>query len=355
MYIKRLTVVNFKNHSQRDFSFTKKINCFAGSNGAGKTNILDALYYLSFTKSFLNQFDIQSIKNGEEFFSVRGVYQINNIEETFLCTFQKDKNKKSFKRNDKEYDKLSSHIGFIPAVLIYPQDVKLIYDSSAERRKFLDGAVSQYDTAYLSAFQKYNKALLQRNFLLKSFATSGKFDFSSLELYNISLVKYGNMIYKARTEFIKDFIPEFEKYYSLISGGGESVKLCYNSVLNQDDFESILSKNLERDRFLQYTSTGVHKDDLIFEIDSMPIKNAGSQGQQKSFLAALKFALFFFLKNKDRTPILLLDDIFDKLDNMRVKRIADMISGNDFTQVFITHTDSEQIEKIFSDVEIFSL
>ncbi|MBQ3655310.1 MAG: DNA replication/repair protein RecF [Bacteroidales bacterium] len=346
MRVKKLNIVNFKNHSQREFSFTKKINCFVGKNGVGKTNVLDALYYLSFSKSFINSADNQNIKNGEDFFSLRGVYEVNEMEENILLSFDKNKGK-TLKRNDKEYDKISSHIGLLPLIIVSPQDIKLLFDGSAERRKFLDSALSQFDGGHLIALQNYNRALLQRNKILKT--TPDKI---LLEMWEKHLISNGEILYENRKKFIADFLPEFEKYYSKISSGAsETPSLKYSSQLDNEKMEILLDKNFQRDCIMQYTTSGVHKDDLVFSIGDLSLKNSGSQGQQKTFLTALKLAQYAFLHNKSgKKPVLLLDDIFDKLDPQRVSSIAKLILSDEiFGQIFITHTNPEDLKKILEN------
>lgn len=358
MILKRLNIVNFKNHETREFIFNKKISCFTGKNGIGKTNVLDALYYLSFSKSFINNADNQNIRNNEEFFTIRGVYEIDQMEENIVLSFSKSKGK-SLKRNDKEYEKISAHIGLIPLVIINPQDIKLIFDGSAERRKFVDAAISQYDKNYLIALQNYNRALLQRNKILKTSAQSPTFDYSFMQMWDKHIISNAKILYEGRKKFCEKFIPEFIKFYNIISSENETPKLEYYSQLDKDSMENLLTSNFERDKFLQHTSCGVHKDDLIFEISEMPLKNSGSQGQQKTFLAALKLAQFFHLKQSGKTPLLLLDDVFDKLDSQRVKNIVNLVlENNNFGQIFMTHTNKDDLNKIFDnsdDFEIFEL
>lgn len=346
MHIRKLNIVNFKNHAQREFVFGKKINCFVGNNGVGKTNILDALYYLSFSKSFINSTDSQNIRNDEEFFSLRGVYDVDDMDETILLTFSRNKGK-TLKRNDKEYEKISDHIGLLPLVIISPQDIRLIFDGSAERRKFLDSAISQFNNSHLVALQNYNRALLQRNKILKS----GFVDHILLEMWDEHLIKNGKLLYDNRMSFVNDFMGEFQKYYSLISGGSEVPTLRYQSQLSTYSMEQLLKDSLQKDIALQYTSAGAHKDDLVFEVSSMSLKNSGSQGQQKTFLTALKLAQYSFLGRIGKRPMLLLDDIFDKLDPTRVNAIVKMVLRDEtFSQIFITHTSPVDLERMLSEV-----
>ncbi|MCQ2252989.1 MAG: DNA replication and repair protein RecF [Bacteroidales bacterium] len=355
MQVRKLNIINFKNHGQREFAFGKKINCFVGSNGVGKTNILDALYYLSFSKSFINSTDSQNIRNDEEFFSLRGVYDVNGIDETILLSFSRQKGK-LMKRNDKEYDKISDHIGLLPLVIISPQDIRLIFDGSAERRKFLDSAISQFNNGHLVALQNYNRAILQRNKILKS----GLVDHILLEMWDQHLISNGKVLYENRKTFVDDFIGEFQKYYSLISSEREVPTLRYQSQLETNSMENILKESLQKDIALQYTSVGAHKDDLVFEVSGMSLKNSGSQGQQKTFLTALKLAQYSFLGRVGKRPILLLDDIFDKLDPSRVNAIVEMVlSDSTFGQIFITHTSPVDLERMLSkvtdDFEMFEI
>lgn len=349
MKIKRLTLVNFKNHQSREFEFNKKIVCITGSNGVGKTNILDALYYLSFSKSFINAADNLNILNGEEFFTVRGVYEIDGMDENIVLSFHRQKGK-TLKRNDKEYEKISDHIGLIPLVIISPQDIRLIFDGSSERRKFVDSAVAQNDSAFLAALQNYNRALMQRNKYLKSSDTV--FDPNMLQMWDMHLISNAKKLYEGRRAFIDAFTPEFQQYYKAISNGSETPDIKYFSQLENADMETLLRQSVDKDRILQYTSSGVHKDDLIFEINSLALKNCGSQGQQKTFLAALKLAQFIYLRQCGKSPILLLDDIFDKLDSARVKNIVNLILGSGFEQIFITHTSAEDMRNLFGGDDV---
>lgn len=344
MKIKRLTLVNFKNHQSREFEFNKKIVCITGSNGVGKTNILDALYYLSFSKSFINAADNLNILNGEEFFTVRGVYEIDGMDENIVLSFHRQKGK-TLKRNDKEYEKISDHIGLIPLVIISPQDIRLIFDGSSERRKFVDSAVAQNDSAFLAALQNYNRALMQRNKYLKS--ADKVFDPNMLQMWDMHLIPNAKKLYEGRRAFIDAFTPEFQQYYKAISNGSETPDIKYFSQLENADMETLLRQSVDKDRILQYTSSGVHKDDLIFEINSLALKNCGSQGQQKTFLAALKLAQFIYLRQCGKSPILLLDDIFDKLDSARVQNIVNLILGSGFEQIFITHTSTDDMRRLF--------
>ncbi|MDZ7740249.1 MAG: DNA replication/repair protein RecF [Bacteroidota bacterium] len=353
MYLSKLILSNFKNYSQSEMEFSEKINCFIGDNGAGKTNILDAVYYLSFCKSYFNPIDSQNIRHGEDFFAIHGNYLRNGDKKDRLSCIQKRNTRKQFKINKKEYERLADHIGLIPLVMISPYDRDLINEGSEARRKYIDGVIAQFDRAYLDDLLNYNKALAQRNVLLKKFAESGRFDHASLEIWDEQLVKYGHNIYGKRKAFLDEFIPIFQHYFEFISGGREQVSIRYDSQLHEEHLGTLLGSHRERDRILRYTSAGIHKDDLDFRIEDHPVKKFGSQGQQKSFVIAIKLAQFDFTREvKGFKPILLFDDIFDKLDDMRVEKIIKLVSQNSFGQVFITDTQRIRIEKLFERARI---
>ena len=350
MILQRLSLLNYKNFESRTFEFDPKINCFVGKNGVGKTNVLDAVYHLSFGKSYFNPITLQNIKHGADFFVVEGTYEKKDSIEKVVASAKKDK-KKMIKRNGKAYEKFSDHIGFLPLVIISPSDRDLIVEGSETRRKFVDGVISQGDAHYLKALIKYNKVLVQRNSLLRYFTANNTFNEDTLNIYDQQLVHYGSEIFEKRQNFLEAFQPIFlERHYS-ISNGQEVVALQYDSQLTENDFASLLRKNLPKDRLTQYTNVGIHKDDLRFEIDSHPIKKFGSQGQQKSFLIALKLAQFDFIKQQSQvTPILLLDDIFDKLDASRVGQIISLVDHENFGQLFISDTHPERTENVIKEV-----
>lgn len=344
MILKSLSLINYKNFDSKSFDFDSKINCFVGPNGIGKTNALDAIYHLSFGKSYFNPVASQNIKHNEDFFVVDGVYDKENREEKIIISLKKGQ-KKIIKRNGKAYDKFSDHIGFLPLVIISPADRDLIIEGSDTRRKFINSVISQSDKAYLTDLIKYQKLIAQRNALLKYFALNNTFNNESLEVYNEQLDRIGAIIFKKRDEFLKTFIPIFKSRYKWISNDNESVNLIYKSDLYNDGLKSLLEKSLKKDRALQYTSVGVHKDDLSFEIEDHSIKKFGSQGQQKSFLIALKLAQFDFVKAQSGVnPILVLDDIFDKLDDNRVSQIISLVEQENFGQIFISDTNPERTE-----------
>ncbi|MBC7440483.1 MAG: DNA replication and repair protein RecF [Flavobacterium sp.] len=346
MYLKKISLFNYKNFSEVSFDFDTKINCLVGKNGIGKTNILDAIYHLANGKSYFNPLAVQNIKHGEDFFVVDGEFEKNERVEQILCCLKKGQ-KKILKRNSKLYEKFSDHIGFIPLVIISPVDSNLIVEGSETRRKFIDNVISQLDNAYLQHLIKYQKIIIQRNALLKYFALNHVFENDTLSIYNLQLDSLGQAIFEKRKQFLANFIPIFNKYHHDITNGAETVQLVYQSDLFESDSLTLLEKNLPKDRALQYTSVGIHKDDLSFEIDNHPIKRFGSQGQQKSFLIALKLAQFDFVKKQSgEKPILLFDDIFDKLDEARVSKIIEMVNQEEFGQLFISDTHAERTENI---------
>lgn len=346
MYLNKISIVNFKNIESQTFDFQPKINCFVGNNGVGKTNILDAIYYLSFAKSYFNTVAIQNIKHDASFFIIEGDYLIDERTEKIVCSLKKGQ-KKILKRNDKTYEKFSEHVGQFPLVIISPADRDLVTEGSEARRKFMDGVISQQNKLYLNDLISYNKVLTQRNALLKYFAANRTFDALNLSVYDEQLSNFGARIYEVRKQFLEAFIPIFNQKYQLISGNFEQVNLLYKSQLENFKLKDLLKKNLEKDKILQFTTAGIHKDDLSFDIGSYPIKKFGSQGQQKSYLIALKLAQFEFIKQKSKvTPILLLDDIFDKLDENRVSQIIDLVNNEEFGQIFITDTHPERTENV---------
>lgn len=359
MILKSLSLLNYKNFESQSFEFNDRINCFVGNNGVGKTNVLDAIYHLSFGKSYFNPIASQNIKHHESFFVINGDYEKDGKTEKIAVSLKKGQ-KKVIKRNNKVYDRFSDHIGFLPLVIISPADRDLIIEGSTTRRKFIDSVISQSDKNYLNHLINYNKILVQRNSLLKYFALNNTFNADTLDIYNKQLDTYGQVIFEKREVFLETFIPIFKERYKAISNGNEPVNLIYNSDLNEDKLESLLKANINKDKALQYTSVGIHKDDLVFEIDNHPIKKFGSQGQQKSFLIALKLAQFDFIKAQSGVnPILLLDDIFDKLDENRVSQIIKLVDDKNFGQLFISDTHADRTENAVKQVhqsyEIFKL
>nr|WP_299341625.1 DNA replication and repair protein RecF [Allomuricauda sp.] len=360
MFLNRLSLVNYKNFDSLILEFDPVINCLVGNNGVGKTNILDAIYHLSYGKSYFNPVSTQNIRYNAEFFMVEGEFEKDERPEKIICSYKKGL-KKVIKRNGKAYEKFSDHIGFLPLVIISPADRDLIIEGSETRRKFIDGVISQSDRLYLQNLIKYNKVLSQRNSLLKYFSANQTFDADALAVYNEQLHTLGTGIHEKRKAFVQEFIPIFKEQYTHISDhAGEDIMLRYESQLEGDTLIRLLEASLEKDRALQYTSTGIHKDDLVFTIAEHPIKKFGSQGQQKTFLIALKLAQFHFIKKQAKTtPILLLDDIFDKLDENRVAQIVALVNNETFGQIFISDTHKDRTEKVVKSIhqsyKIFTL
>jgi DNA replication and repair protein RecF len=346
MYLKHLNILNYKNISQAEVAFCDGINCFVGSNGAGKTNLLDAVYYLSFCKSYFNSADSQNICHTEDFFVIQGNFDRNDSDEQIYVALKRNQ-KKQFKRNKKEYSKLSEHIGLLPLVMISPSDERLIVEGSDQRRKYIDSVVSQYDKSYLEMIIRYNRALMQRNVLLKK---SDKLTFSlisQLEVWDEQLIILGQKIFEKRTDFINQLVPVFKDFYEQISGGREDVDIVYTSHCQKGDVQEMLRQNREKDLILGYTTRGIHKDDLQFLLSSQAVKKEGSQGQKKSFLIALKLAQYEFLfLHNGFGPILLLDDVFDKLDEERGNRLIQLVARNRFRQIFITDTQKKRLAGI---------
>ncbi len=352
MHLHELSIINFKNYEEANITLSPEINVFVGNNGQGKTNMLDAIYYLSFCKSFLNPIDKQSIRIGEKFFLLNSSYLKADKKLDIRISVQIGQ-KKKVKRNKKEYEKLSEHIGELPAVVISPYDTNLIIEGSETRRKFIDSIISQYDRSYLDSLIRYNKVLQQRNALLKQFQELRIFDQESIEVWNAQLVNLGELIFEKRKAFLTEFIPVFQRYFDLISNQSEEISISYESQLSEGNFAEQLELAKRKDSAVGYSTVGIHKDDLVFLIHGQPIKKFGSQGQQKSFLIALKLAQFEMIRNLLKTkPILLLDDIFDKLDHERVKHLMKLVSDHEFGQVFISDTDADRIEKVFDSIDI---
>ncbi len=350
MVIQKLHLIQFKNHQEKTFEFSPQINCIVGNNGVGKTNVLDALHYLSVGKSFLGNTDSNNILTDVDFFTIEG--HINDGEKEHIIKVQMPKEaKKIIKKNDKSYDRMADHIGFMPSVIISPYDSNLISDSGESRRRFLDAMISQTDSDYLFNLIQYQKTIQQRNALLKSFAKNRYFDADSLEIYNEPLIRYGTAIFEKRRDFTDSILPLIQSYYEIISNGNEKVTVDYESDLRTEDFKSLLTINLEKDRLLTYSSRGVHKDDLIFKMNGSSLKKTGSQGQQKSFLIALKLSQMNRIKElTGKTPVLLLDDIFDKLDDTRVSQLIELVNREHFGQIFITDTNRERTEAVVKKI-----
>ncbi len=347
MILRKLSIVNYKNLRQSEVSFSHKMNCFFGNNGMGKTNLLDAIHYLSFCRSHLNTPDNQLIHHEGDLCVLQGDYELNGREEEIFCAIRR-RQRKQFKRNKKEYDKLSEHIGLLPLVMVSPADAVLIQGGSEERRRFMDVIISQQDAVYLHALIQYNKAVFQRNSLLKAQST----DDSLYDVLEMQMDRFGSIIREKRMEMVAGFTPIFNTYYQLIAQSAEQIGLQYISRTEQGECAELWRANRERDRILGYTSIGVHKDELEMTLDQSLIRRIGSQGQNKTYLIALKLAQFAFLTEKGHTtPVLLLDDIFDKLDASRVEQIIKLVGDPAFGQIFITDTNRNYLDDILAKMD----
>lgn len=352
MHLKRLNLINFKNYSELDIELCQGINCFVGHNGVGKTNLFDSIYYLSFCKSYFNPSDSQNIRHEEEFFVIQGEFNKNSETEKIYCGLKRN-NKKQFKRNNKEYVKLADHIGLIPLVMVSPADSALILEGSEERRKYINGVISQFNREYLDSLIRYNRTLIQRNKLLKDFARNRRYDAESLDVWDQQLAGLNVKIHHTRSLFIGELSPIFQYYYDYIAQGNEVVELAYQTQGDKGDWYEQIRASREKDRILQYSTVGIHKDDLKLTLKGFPIKRQGSQGQQKTFLLALKLAQYDFLKQISKiNPLILLDDVFDKLDSDRVTQIIKLLSKEHFGQTFITDTNEEHLSAILSQIPV---
>ena len=350
MYLSNLSLVNFKNIFQVDLVLSNRVNCFLGDNGQGKTNLLDAIYHLSYTKSFFNPIDSQNVKFDESFYVIQGDVKNKKDSLNLYCGLKKGE-KKIFKKNKKIYKKLADHIGLFPVVIITPYDINLVLDGSETRRRFFDALIAQFDKNYLLELLQYNKLLKQRNAFLKTKNSA----IDLLEIYDEQMVDKAQSIFKSRNKFIVEFTPIFNQFYKDISSNKEDVSLNYHSSLIEDSMKKLFLMNRSKDQLIGYTSTGIHRDDFHFLINDNSLKKFGSQGQQKTFLIALKLAKFEYIKKKKNlTPVLLLDDIFDKLDDHRVGYILKLIEKNNLGQVFITDTSKDKIPNILKDLNIES-
>ncbi len=344
MILKKLTILNYRNIATAELTFSPKINCFVGHNGEGKTNVLDAIHFLSLTKSTANSIDSMNIRHGEELMMVQGIYDLNGTEEEISIGL-KIHQKKHVKRNKKEYKRMAEHIGLLPLIIASPNDSNIINGGSEERRRLMDIVISQYDPEYLTALSAYNKALQQRNALLKAEEEPQP---EILSLFEEMMAENGERIYQKRNAFIEEFTPVFQHFYQLISNGNEKIGLCYTSHCQRGPLLAIIQRDRTKDRIMGYSLHGIHKDELEMTLNGFPIKREGSQGQNKTYMLALKLAQFDFLKRtgSKTTPLLLLDDIFDKLDAQRVEQIVDIVSSDAFGQIFITDTNREHLDKI---------
>ncbi|MDN5204451.1 DNA replication/repair protein RecF [Fulvivirgaceae bacterium BMA10] len=352
MRLENLSLTNFKNYEILEIDFQREVNCIVGINGSGKTNLLDAIHYLSLTKSAFNSIDSQNIKHENDFFSVRGRFVLHEKVYSLQCSL-KNRQKKIFKVDGKPYEKISEHVGRFPVVLINPNDTDLIREGSEIRRRFVDSIVSQMDHNYLLDLIKYNHVLKQRNSLLKKFSETNTFDKDLIEPFDLQLLSVGRRIFEKRQSFLTSFKPLFKTHYDNLSEKREETSIKYHSDLLSTNFKEDFLNNIKKDLALQRTTAGIHKDDFLFEINNFPLKKFGSQGQQKSFVIALKLAQFDLIKEKKGfVPILLLDDIFDKLDDLRINKLMEMLINESFGQVFITDARPERTQRIFESLDI---
>ena len=352
MILERLSIINYKNIQEATLQLSPNINCFIGHNGAGKTNVLDAVYFLSFCHSAQTTQDSLVIRHDQDFFMLEGEYLTSNLKPqasnlTIHCGMKRG-TKKVFRRDKKAYQRLSEHIGLIPIVLVSPADIQLIEGSSEERRRLMDVVISQLDRSYIDSLNRYNKALQQRNAMLKM--EDREPDPDILSLWEEQMAREGEVIYQKRQNFVEQLIPLFQEYYETISGGHEQVSLKYTSHCQRGPLLEVIQRDRFKDRAVGYSLHGIHRDDLEIMLDGHPMRREGSQGQQKTFVIALKLAQFEFLKrtNAQTTPLLLLDDIFDKLDAQRVEQIIQLVASDQFGQIFITDTNRDHIDQILS-------
>lgn len=347
MFLDKLSILNYKNIADAQLTFSPKLNCFIGHNGEGKTNLLDAVYYLSFCRSSCSVPDSQVMRHGSDFFMLDGRYISDGGEDENISCGMKRGSKKHFKRNKKEYKRLSGHIGFIPLIFVSPSDTVLVEGGSEERRRLMDVVISQYDSAYIDALNRYNKALQQRNSLLKA---EDEPDEDLMALWEEQMAEAGEIVYQKRDKFVSELIPLFQQFYNGISCDKERVSLSYVSHCQRGPLLEVIQRDRFKDRAVGYSLHGIHRDDLEMLIGDYPIRREGSQGQNKTFVISLKLAQFEFLKNvrKDVCPILLLDDIFDKLDANRVEQIVKIVGGDGFGQIFLTDTNREHLDRILS-------
>jgi DNA replication and repair protein RecF len=352
MYLKDISIINFKNFEEFEAEFSPRFNCLLGNNGVGKTNLMDAIYYMSFTKSHFNAIDRHNIRHNADVFVIQGNYLRKQDDVKMHCGLKRH-SKKQIKCNVKAYEKLSEHIGLLPLVFITPSDTDMIKMGSDLRRKYLDGVISQYDKTYLKQLLKYNRALEQRNALLKSINPNNPYDEDALLIWDERLHQSASYIYQERQKAVDALLPIFNDYYSKISGDREHLSVRYKSKLHDKPMKDLLVDARKRDLMLQYTGVGIHRDDLDFELNGHPLKRTGSQGQEKSLIIALKLAQFDFIyKTTDVRPILLLDDIFDKLDALRIKQLVDLLSDDKYGQVFFSDTSETRLPDLLKQVEV---
>lgn len=345
-FLEKIVIQDFRNIELQELSFSPNVNCISGGNGEGKTNLLDAIWYMSMTKSAFAQSDTHNFRKGCSSFAISGLYRMDNgLQSRFSIGV--GASGKQIRRDERLYERISEHIGILPIVMVSPADTALISESGEQRRRFANSVISQMDAGYLSAVQNYNRILMQRNRALKDAAA----DSGLLESFDLMLARDGAVIYGKRAEFAHRLTPLVQKYYGRISGGREEVSIRYRSDLDRGPLEELLRDSRERDLVMHYTCTGVQRDEFVFTMNGMPLRQCGSQGQQKSFLVAVKFAQYEILRDShDHPPMLLLDDLFDKLDMERVANLLEMVAGNDFGQIFITDSNKVRIKGILDRI-----
>lgn len=341
--LEKIIISDFRNIRLQELEFSPNINCISGNNGEGKTNLLDAVYYLSMTKSAFSSSDRFTFRHGTDEFSVSGTYRMENGLSSRFSLRLTAKGEKKIRRDDKPYNKVSEHVGVLPVVMVSPADISMISESGDERRRFVNAVLSQMDREYMTALQQYNRLLLQRNRMLKEQNPEK----ALLEVFDIRMAALAEPVYQARKRFVEELKPLVSEYYRAVSGGTEEIGIEYESDLDKASLDMLLESSFEKDRIFRYTTVGVQRDDFIFTMNDHPIRRCGSQGQQKSFLVSLKFAQYEIMKrNYGFAPILLLDDVFDKLDMTRISNLLQMVSGNDFGQIFITDSNKVRMAGI---------
>ncbi len=341
--LEKIVISDFRNIELQELEFSPNINCISGNNGEGKTNLLDAIHYLSMTKSAFATSDRFTFRHGTEEFSVAGTYRMENGLSSRFALKMTTKGEKKVRRDDKPYNKVSEHVGILPVVMVSPSDISLVSESGEERRRFVNAVLSQMDREYMVSLQQYNRLLLQRNRMLKEMEP----DRSLLEVIDMRMSALAEPVYQARKRFVEDLKPIVSDYYKAVSGGCEQIDIEYDSELDKASLDRLLEASYDKDRIFRYTTVGIQRDDLIFTMNGHPIRRCGSQGQQKSFLVSLKFAQYEIMKKKyGFAPILLLDDVFDKLDMNRISNLLQMVSGKDFGQIFITDSNKVRMSGI---------
>ncbi len=341
--LEKIVISDFRNIELQELEFSPNVNCISGNNGEGKTNLLDAIYYLSMTKSAFASSDRYALRHGTEELALSGTYQMENGTRSRFAVKMTSKGEKKVVRDDKQYQKISEHIGLLPVVMVSPADVSLVSESGEERRRFVNSVLSQMSREYMSALQQYNRLLQQRNKILKEMNP----DRSLLEVIDMRMAAYAEPVYRARKEFVENLRPVVSEYYKAVSGDSEQVDITYDTELEGNSLEQLLAQSFERDRILKHTTSGIHRDDFIFTMNGHPIRRYGSQGQQKSFLVSVKFAQYEIMKRSyGFAPILLLDDVFDKLDMGRISNLLQMVASNEFGQIFITDSNKVRMAGI---------